>query len=70
MKVLGRFSKTQIMKEEVQGAVKQMKAGLDGCAVECLKIWDRFFCFMSFTCGAGRLNGALDGRSQPVYSAG
>ena len=29
------------MKEEIQGAVKEMKtgktAGLDGCAVECLK---------------------------------
>ena len=41
VKVLGRLNNSHIMKEEVQGAVKDMKAGkaarLDACAVECLK---------------------------------
>ena len=34
--VLG-LNNTQITKEKVQGVVKEMKAGLDRCTVECLK---------------------------------
>ena len=41
LKVLGEMNNAHIIKEEVQGAVKEMKAvkavGLDGRAVECLK---------------------------------
>ena len=40
MKELGELNNTQIRKDEVQEAVKEMKAGkvsgLDGCAVQCL----------------------------------
>ena len=36
--MLGEFNNSQTRKEEVQGAVQEMKAvGLDRCGVECLK---------------------------------
>ena len=41
--MLGGLNDSQVTKEEVQGLVKEMKARravcLDGCAVECLKMW-------------------------------
>ena len=41
VKLLGGLNNVQITKEEIKGAVKEMKAGkiagLNGCAVKCLK---------------------------------